>query len=392
MRHERRSSKQGRPNRHRTIVWIACCFAVGLGSTTSAEPSPPTSNPTGPFNFSLFETVVLPRWLKAFTLDFEAGAFSYYNKSAQPTPSSALYGTVDVIHVLASVGRLAHFSDTKRDAWASTIHSFQIPDSGFYKVGPHAPGHQPYHGAGEATAALALLSRQPRYNNTVYMALAQASPTEWAAFFEPLYNGSVCYSKSLGGNNIHSCGQIIGSVPAVLAYTTGNTFSSFFTWWSSWVANRTTKTLGVLCPVSNSTHALYECLGGGMATHGIQLGLGLGLKLSDPQALLEFALRMQDDDGLWDSDPASMSLDGIFQVTRSSLQLGRARWGEVKTSCTKLLATQEKLLNSVDRVMKTLGNTTHDIANVVANVAECAQQFPDLVFTLRPWRCCARYV
>ena len=129
-----------------------------------------------------------------------------------------------------------------------------------------------------------------------------------------------------------------------------------------------------------------------MATHGIQLGLGLGLKLSDPQALLEFALRMQDDDGLWDSDHASMSLDGIFQVTRSSLQLGRARWGEVKTSCTKLLATQEKLLNNVDRVMKTLGNTTHDIVNVVANVAECAQQFPDLVFTLRPWRCCARYV
>ena len=129
-----------------------------------------------------------------------------------------------------------------------------------------------------------------------------------------------------------------------------------------------------------------------MATHGIELGLGLGFNLSNPAALLKFALKMQSSTGYWSGDAGSMSLDGIFQLARSSIQLGRAEWDSVKGACVRLLAAQEKNLNDEDHVMSKYGSKSHDLANAVANVAECATHFPELVVTRRTWSCCARYV
>jgi hypothetical protein len=332
--------------------------------------------------------VILPKWIDLFAVDVAKGEFSFYPKDKTPT----LYGTIDVTHVLGSVGQLNNFTKIQKDAWATTINSYQIAETGFYKTVEHAPGHQPYHGAGEATASLALLGRKPAFNNSVFIKLAQSTEADWFKFFDPLYNGTTCYKSSLHGNNIHSCGQIIGSVPSVLAYTTGSEHIKFLTWWAAWIANNTDSRYGVLCPVDGSETALYACLGGGMATHGIELGLGLGFNLSNPAALLKFALKMQSSTGYWSGDAGSMSLDGIFQLARSSIQLGRAEWDSVKGACVRLLAAQEKNLNDEDHVMSKYGSKSHDLANAVANVAECATHFPELVVTRRTWSCCARYV
>ena len=319
------------------------------------------------------------------------GVFSFHPHDANPH----LYGSIDVIHVLGSVGLLGNLTDAQKDAWAATIDSYQNETTGFYRTPHGAPGSQPFHGAGEATASLALLGRRPKYLNANYTALATQGPADWHAFFDPLVqaNGTRCYKSKIGGNDIHGCGQIIGSVPSVLAATTGDKYLPFLQWWRSFIANQTDPTRGVICPIDNSTEALYECLGGGMATHGIELGLGLGFRLSAPAALLDFALSMQDeDDGLFHGDASSMSLDGIFQVTRSSLQLNRSKWDRVQDACARLLATQAKNLNDGIKVLGKFSKDSHGLPNVVANVAECSQTFPSLVKTRRPWRCCARYV
>ena len=88
-----------------------------------------------------------------------------------------------------------------------------------------------------------------------------------------------------------------------------------------------------------------------------------------------------------------MTLDGIFQMTRSALQLGVLRTdARVKRACERLLKTQEKALNDRDHVLKHWGSNSHQLPNVVAAVAECAVQFPELIRTTNQWSCCARYV
>merc|ERR1712217_494312 len=102
--------------------------------------------------------------------------------------------------------------------------------------------------------------------------------------------------------------------------------------------------------------ALFECLGGGMAIHGIQLGLGLGFTstLSNPRALLEFSLSMQSDDGRFNGDDGSMTLDGIFQITRPALQLGILRTDpRIKEACRKLISTQHKKFMNANYVIST---------------------------------------
>lgn len=343
-----------------------------------------------PIDFTPFESDVLPAWLARFTLDYNRGRFAFHAGSNVPD----IYGTIDVVHVLGTVGQLASFSDRQRDAWAATVNSFQDASTGFFATEHGAPGHQPFHAAGEATASLALLGRRPRFNITNFTTLAEGGEASWQAFYAPLVraNGTACYKKKLGGNNIHSCGQILGAAPAVLAYTSGSQYMHFLRWWAAFIAHHTDRDLGVICPIDNSTLAQYECLGGGMATHGILLGLGLGFELSSPTALLEFALRMQQADGLWNGDSSSMSLDGVFQAVRASLQLGKVQWPRVKAACEKLLRQQARLLNNKTLVLSKHANDSHTLPNAVANVAECAQAFPELVKTQRPWSCCARYV
>merc|ERR1712046_507101 len=110
------------------------------------------------------------------------------------------------------------------------------------------------------------------------------------------------------------------------------------------------------------------------AIHGIQLGLGLGFtsNLSNPKALMEFALSMQSEDGRFNKDDGSMTLDGIFQITRPALQLKVLRSdSRIKDACRKLVKTQLKKFVDVNHVLTTWSKTSHDLPNVVAAVAEC---------------------
>ena len=125
---------------------------------------------------------------------------------------------------------------------------------------------------------------------------------------------------------------MIWSLPSVLAYTTGGKHAAFIRWWSGWLASRTNATTGTLAPKTGGRKDLYDSLGGGMATHGIQLGIAAGdpatypFELAAPAALMRFALSLQDNSTGIFEEIGSMSLDGIFQTVRAAEHSSTTPW------------------------------------------------------------------
>ncbi|KAH8082118.1 hypothetical protein JL720_8645 [Aureococcus anophagefferens] len=289
-----------------------------------------------------FERVVLPLWLETFALNESRGEFRF--RPAQQFGS--LYGVVDAAHLLASVGRLGDLTDARRDAWKAEIDSYQVDAATTPVVG--APGWQPWHSSASAAAALALLDRRPGAPTDRCQQLAAGGAEAWRAEMDPLYDDA-CYSDKLGGNNIHRCGQRIGSCAAILGYADAS--QPFLAWWRNWLVEKTDAATGVLCPAHIPR---IQCVGGAMPTRGVELGFS---NASQPFAreVLDLTLGLQASQGAW------------------TLELSAKR------------------LNDARFVMANFGATSHDLPNVVAAAAECARAFPADVKTDRPWTCCARY-
>merc|ERR1712151_75742 len=109
------------------------------------------------YDFHYFEDEILPKWIDRFSVDYAKGQFSFF-----PNDASALYGSIDVVHVLASTGLLANLTESEKDIRAAHISSFQNKSTGLFVDDPrYLTGTQPFHAAGEASASLALLDRKP---------------------------------------------------------------------------------------------------------------------------------------------------------------------------------------------------------------------------------------
>lgn len=146
-------------------------LAATLLLLLTAWPATPSRSSSGPpYDLTPFETTVLPAWLELYTIDHSLGLFSY-EPNATTLPD--LFGTVDVAHVLAAVGQLDSLTPAQKDAWKGTIDAHQTLPGGFYVC--HKQGvdgasclgsDRPDWTAGEATATLALLGKQPLHKNT----------------------------------------------------------------------------------------------------------------------------------------------------------------------------------------------------------------------------------
>lgn len=92
---------------------------------------------------------------------------------------------------------------------------------------------------------------------------------------------------------------------------------------------------------------------------------------------------------------AYLNVDGMYQATRPSLQLGKARWSEVERSCDRLMALVTAALNDESQIIgqhSSVGKTTHNLPALIGAVAECSEQFPDMIETTRPWKACLDFV
>jgi hypothetical protein len=169
-----------------------------------------------------FETEVLPAWLRSFQVQGAGGQVMEGAFRSQIGGPQAVYGTADVIHLLSTVNQM-NFSDSKRDAWAATLASFQNVSvvctsddvcprlplysrwPGFYQIqGGDAlsTSGEPWHSTGDVTSSFYLLGRRPPALNTMYIEIA-SNRSLWEPTF--LHKGKVLgIHKIIGSSASHS--------------------------------------------------------------------------------------------------------------------------------------------------------------------------------------------
>ena len=339
-----------------------------------------------PFDFTHFETSLLPQWLRLFRAGATPGAYSFLSANASAGPT--LYGSADVAHVLATTNTLGNLSAADRAVWAAQINSFQSPATGFFAVAPwEQAGLQPWHAAAYATAALALLGAQPAAPLAWAVSVAVGGPAAWAAEFQGLLNATTPSCPS-----IWCTGHKIAAFPAALLMTRGRERDgAFFAWWAGvFLGPAVDPATAMWCSRREWAPPSVACLGGAFHMDFVLTALRQPLFL--PRTLLAVVAGMQDSKtGLWggDASPNYIDLDGVYQVVRPAAQVGAPggpEWAAARATCVRYLAAAEAALNDPARVLgKVYGANSHILPAAVAGVSECAKFFPELVRTVRPW-------
>lgn len=118
--------------------YISGALLVAYLCVTTSSKSTANDSISEPIDFTTFETTVLPLWIKRFTVDYDAGLFSFTPvnvRCAKDSPqehncvhskAADLYGSADMIHVLSAVGLLDNLTTTQKSSWAASVDSFQV--------------------------------------------------------------------------------------------------------------------------------------------------------------------------------------------------------------------------------------------------------------------------
>jgi hypothetical protein len=165
------------------------------------------------FDFTAFETDVLPRWLAQFRTARSDYLFAFH-VGGPP----ALYGSADVAHVLFITNN-ANVSGSEAAAWAAALDTFLNASDGFYELSEaeQTPSHgfQPWHALGYATAAHRLFGSWPARTSAAVETLA-ATPSAWAPTMAGLLNESVACGPAPPGNVFCWCAHKAAALPAVM--------------------------------------------------------------------------------------------------------------------------------------------------------------------------------
>jgi len=342
--------------------------------------------PPGPFNFTSFQAELLPQWLARFAVagGSTVGAYSFLQGTGIPS----LYGSADVVHVLTVVGELAGLSPSQRAQWAAHLNTF-LNASGFFALQAveGQTGYQPWHASGYGYSAFKLLAQFPAYPPVWSQAIAAADETVWnATMWAILTDPAGVWSRS------HKLAAIPTTLLNADPGTNTTQYEAFFNWLWPFLNATSSPTIGYWCEPPNPLPPSCMCLGGAFHvafTHGC-----VHRPLPNPWALLNTTLALQDPStGLWNGDaaPGYMDLDGLYTAARASVQLGRARWDDVRIMCQRYLAAAQRALSDAAVVLSptgAYGSSSHTLAAAVSGVAECGRWFPDLVVTASggsPW-------
>lgn len=335
-----------------------------------------------PFDFTYFENTLLPQWLQLFAVPSAGpGSYAFVHNGTLP----AVYGSAGVVHVL-SVTQQLNLSAAETLQWKARIDSFENVSTGFYNLQPveNNAGYEPWHASGWTMAALRILGQQPVAPPAFAQQIALGGEAEWDTAIASMFTDP---------SGIWARSHKVAAVPGTLMMTDphyADTYAPFFDWFWAYLRNNSNPEYGYWCLPPNAPPPDSEgCLGG--AFH-IAFTLACGRQpLPNAEGMLNMTLFTQNPvTGLWMGDkvPGYMDQDGVYVTTRSSVQLGQARWPEVRTMCSRYLNTAAAVLNNATLVLgptSPYGSIVHTLAGVVTSVAECQRWFPDLVTTTRPW-------
>ena len=411
------------PNHQACVIFAtaADCGGVkrsGCGSQVYVNrsqhlPAPaPTPGPPAPappvkavYDVSAFEALV-PKWIAQYKLPGSAANFSFEPGGDVPHP----YAPSDVLHVLCGTGQLDTLTAEDREAYVEQIRGFQRPDGFFHESDIHGKaGGSMWHAAGYVTAGLSILNAQPARNNLLFEKIA-ATPSLW----EPTVHSLLHVDDTLPPLNItsgcsegYSCAQNIASLASWWIQTNQSTgglerHSKFLSWYYNYLRSQTDPSTGLWCtPSQAAKHGEINCIGGSFHIDFVMQHVvmypehappGTDASFAYPAQVLNSSLALEQPSGGWTADGmAYLNVDGMYQATRPSLQLGKARWDEVESSCDRLMALVTTALNDEQKLIgqhSTVGANTHALPALVGAVAECRKQFPQMIKSVRPWKAC----
>ena len=369
-------------------------FCTGLWLLAAAEVHAlAAAPPLPPYDLRAFEGALLPRWVAQFALASPAGGFGYAVGDAAPHA----YGAAGVVHALSVVGQLnTLLNASARAAVAAVATAFENRSTGFYALAgaEEGAGYQPWHSGGWVLSALRLLGAAAGAGPPAAAdAFAAAGPAVWEATLMQMLNGSAL----AGGRpvTVWAGSHKVAALPAQLIISQprwATVYGPFFDWLWAFLAARASPEWGYWCinPAVNPPPPSNVCLGG--AFHiAFVLACG-GQPLPFPAQMLNSTLALQNAaTGLWTAEafPSYMDQDGVYVALKASLQLGRARWPEVRRMCAAFVRAAAAALTSEAHMLgpaSAFGAVAHMLAGLVTPVAMCAEAFPDLVVTSTPWK------
>jgi hypothetical protein len=371
-------------------------FCTGLWLLAAAEVHALAAGPPlPPHDLRAFEGTLLPRWVAQFALASPAGGFGFAVGDAAPHA----YGAAGVVHALSVVGQLeTALNASARAAVAAVATAFENRTTGFYRLegAEESTGFQPWHSGGWVLSALRLLGAAGgAWPPATAQAFAAAGPRVWEDTLMQMLNGSFISSSSGQPLNVWAGSHKVAALPAQLIISEpswATVYAPFFTWLWAFLRAAASPEWGYWCinPAVNPPPPSNVCLGG--AFHiAFVLACG-GQPLPYPDRMLNSTLALQSQaTGLWTSGrlPSYMDQDGVYIALKASLQLGRARWPEVRKMCAAFVrAAAAPLTSEADMLgpASAFGAVAHMLAGLVTPVAMCAEAFPDLVVTATPWR------
>ena len=337
-------------------------------------------------DFRPFERNIWPVWRERFSSGPGAGEFSM-----RPGHPTSLYGSADMLMSDFILGRLniTAPSATSLLQWADTINSFQLSDSGIFTVQSfeyHFPGRDSdyEHQTAFAAAALRLVGHTPRYRLTKMQGVA-ANTTGWDNF--------LAFDKKFWWS------RVSGTLAALA--TTGDKSMSgeFARYCFDWLDERAQNASGYWPTAGGgSAHTVREM---DDSVHPLWTYYWLKHPWRHARAMVDTGLAMQNASTGWFTINADKSfggvtlpapgcgqLDGLYTVARSSVQLGRYRWPEVRTMCSRFLRRAAAVMNVPANILhnEDFNQSSHILNGALQAVAECAKWFPELLKTDRPWR------
>lgn len=352
-----------------------------------------------------FETTLLPKWIVQYKLPGSPGNFSLRPHSGVPHP----YAPSDVAHVLCFVDQLDNVSSADKRAWAGHIQSYQRPDGFFNNTDAlGVAGGSLWHAAGYVTAGMTLLGGSPLRRNTMFDSIA-STPALWEPTVQALLDVDKTpapYNITSGCRDAYSCAQNIASLLSWYIQTNGTAgglaqYAPFVRWWFEFLHGAADPATGLWCERNQvRKHGTLNCIGGSFhidfvfqyAARNPSVAEGAAKFAAFPYAAAQMntSLALQGGrTGAWSATGLSyIDIDGIWQVVRPSLQLGKARWPEVESACNRLMARVTHGLTDEATLLGPVSALSHTLPALVSSVAECQRQFPAMVRTVRPWKSC----
>ena len=311
------------------------------------EPPPPPPPPppaTAPIDFRPFERDVWPEWQARFRSGPGVGEFSM-----RPGHPTSVYGSADMLMSEFVIGRL-HETAPNASAlasWAATINSFQDAATGVFTVQPfeyhfrNASDFQ--HQTAFAVAALHLAGHGPRYPLASMQAIANSSASSWDAFLQ--FDDHYWWSR------------VSGTLSALATVGDASIEGEFGRYCFAWLDARAQPASGywptvgggprhTVREMDDSVHPLWAYTFTNHTWRFAKAMVDTGLAMQDPST--GWFTRNSDGsfDGVTLPAPGCGQLDGLYTVARSSVQIGRYRWREVRAMCLLFLRSAAQVMNS----------------------------------------------